>query len=394
MSRKTSGKSGKSNQWSVDNIMKCAHLRLPRFFVLSCLCLAILMSTTHLRLSAADEYPTIQQLMDSGKLDKELADDPPLPESYESYEDEVPNYPSYEDIPTTLPDEDQEPVTVSDTETETQEQAPLPPIEMAKKVVLIGRVPFMNTKAMMAHYQGLISFLRKELGAKDVQIVIGKDYAGVLNALSRGTIDFAWLGPMAYVIGEEKMSLFPLVQAKRRSGATYRGVFITRSDSRILGIEDIKNKVIGFVDPESASGYLYPLYFLHRSKINPHRDCRKVEFLKMHDAVLEAVLNRKIDVGVCLEDTLLAVKDKKILDQLLVLGKTYEVPSDVVACRADCHPTLRDKVQEAFLKTRSLKQTVNLATGLPPVLEFLPVNNTHLNTVRGVLKAIKSVRKP
>ncbi len=251
----------------------------------------------------------------------------------------------------------------------------------------------MNVKNMMVHYQGLIEFLRKEMGAKDVCIVTGKDYSGVINALARGTIDFAWLGPMAYVIGQEKLPLIPLAQAKRRTGATYRGVFITRAGSKILGIEDIKDKVIGFVDPESASGYLYPLYFLQRSKINPHKACRKVEFLKKHDAVLAAVFAGKIDVGVCLEDTLLAIKDRKIRDQILVLGKTYEVPSDVVACRADCNPALRDKFQDALLKTRSLKQAVNPSSGLPPILEFLPLAEANLDPVRGVLNSIKDVRQ-
>lgn len=361
------------------------------FFLSICLSLAALMGVAAPPLFASKENPTINELMASGELEKELADEPPVPAAPDSPApaagDEKP------EPPKALSDEDQAPVAPAPQAEAGQEPVPAQPLDLAQKVVVIGRVPFMNVKSMMAHYQGLIAFLKKEMGVKEVSIVTAKDYAGVQNALARGTIDFAWVGPMAYVIGSEKLSLIPLGQAKRRTGATYRGVFITRKDSGILGIEEIKDKVIGFVDPESASGYLYPLYFLHRSKINPHKDCKKVEFLRKHDAVLAAVLAGKIDVGVCLEDTLVAVKDKKIRDQILVLGKTYEVPSDVVACRADCHPSLRDKFQSALLKTRTLKQTVNPATGLPPILEFLPVEDAHLNPVRGVLNAIKDIRQ-
>ncbi|MFZ2958240.1 MAG: phosphate/phosphite/phosphonate ABC transporter substrate-binding protein [Candidatus Ozemobacteraceae bacterium] len=361
------------------------------FFLITSLCLAVLISVPTPRVYASKEEPTINELMQSGELDKELADERPVPASPDS------SSPATEEEKSSslkaLSEEDQAPVAPPPPTVASQELVPVPNIELAKKVVMIGRVPFMNVKNMMVHYQGLIQFLRKEMGVKDVCIVTGKDYAGVVNALARGTIDFAWLGPMAYVIGNEQLPLVPLAQAKRRSGATYRGVFITRKDSKILGIEDIKDKVIGFVDPESASGYLYPLYFLNASKINPHKYCRKVEFLKKHDDVLIAVFSRKIDVGVCLEDTFLAVKDKKILDQFLVLGKTYEVPSDVVACREDCHPTLRDKFQKALLKTRSLKQTVNPATGLPPILEFVPVDETSLESARGILNAINNVRQ-
>jgi len=357
--------------------------------------LALLLTMMIAPLEASKEYPTINELMESGEITKDLSDEPELP-------------PPPPDFAAPKVDEDGEPIVP--TALTTEEQAPIEPAEptpavasvaltsvpvvpLAQKVVRIGRVPFMNVKRMLAHYQPLIAFLKQEMGVKDVQVVTAKDYSGVQNALARGSIDFAWFGPTAYVIGSEKVPMTPLVQAKRRTGASYRGVFLTRKDSGILGIEDIKGKTIGFVDPESASGYLYPLYFLHQSKLNPHTACRKVEFLQKHDAVLVAVLEKKIDVGVCLEDTFLSVKDPKFRDQLLVLGKTLEVPSDVVACREDCDPILRDAFKKALLKIASLKQAIDPATGQPPILEFLPIDEDNIDKARGVLKAIKSLRR-
>lgn len=265
---------------------------------------------------------------------------------------------------------------------------PQPPIRLAQKVVMLGRVPYMNIKDMMSHAKSLLLYLRKEMGVKDVRLVTAKDYSGVLDALSRGTIDVAWLGPMAYVLGKDKVPMTPLVKTKRRAGSSYRGVFITRKDSGILGIEDIKGKVVGFVDPESASGYLYPLYVLKRSKINPHKDCKKVEFLKKHDAILAAVLEKRIDAGVCLEDTLATLKDKNLAAEIMTLGKTDEVPSDVIACREDCPINLRDKLKDALLKIKS-----ETGSGAPPMNEFLATTDEEFDPVRGVLKEIKDIRQ-
>ncbi len=345
------------------------------------------------RLEASKDAPTINELMASGELEREISDQPDAQPPSDT-EDDDPIIPSGQAAaPEALSDEDQAPVAAAEQSEPTIKLTPVARVPLADKVVMIGRVPFMNTENMMLAYRGLVSFLKQEMGVKDVRIVTAKDYAGVQNALERGSIDFAWLGPMAYAIASKKLPMYPLAQANRRTGTTYRGVFLTRVDSKILGIEDIKGKVIGFVDPESASGYLYPLYFLQRSKINPHQVCEKVVFLGKHDAIIPAVLEGKIDVGVCLEDTLQVVKDKKILDRLLILGKTYEVPSDIVACRKDCDPKLRDAFQRAMLKTRSLKQTVDPTTGLPPVLEFMPVNDADLNPVREVLSAIDDIRQ-
>ncbi|RCK79653.1 MAG: Phosphonate ABC transporter phosphate-binding periplasmic component [Candidatus Ozemobacter sibiricus] len=347
----------------------------------------------------AEDQPTYSELMTRGELDGEVPDDVSYPteqgDAGTSTDFGDPDASEYRD-PTIFPvDDDEAPgVYVPPTGPEPKPAAPPPPIRLAQKVVMIGRPPYMNVKGMLQQVKGLTDYLRKEMGVKNVRMVTAKDYASVLSALERGTIDFAWLGPTAFVLGNEKIPLLAIAQAKRRTGPKYYGVFITRKDSGILGIEDIKGRTIGFVDPESASGYLFPLYYLKRAKINPYTYCRQVVFLQKHDAVLNAVLTRKVDVGVCLDDTIETIKDRRILDQIMVLGKTDQVPSDIVACRADCHPVLRDRLQAALLKTTTLAKTATGTPGLAPIMEFLPVNEADLARVREVIKATRDIKPP
>jgi phosphonate transport system substrate-binding protein len=261
------------------------------------------------------------------------------------------------------------------------------PIRLHQKVVMIGRVPYMNLKDMMNHAKSLMTYLTKEMGVKGARLVTSKSYTGVLESLSRGAIDFAWLGPTAYVNSKEKYRLVPLAKTKRKGGAAYRGVFITRKDSGIQGLEDIKGKTIGFVDPESASGYLYPLYVLKRLNVNPQKVCKKVEFLKRHDIVLAAVLDGRIAAGVCLEETLVKA-DPKLVAQLLILGKTDEVPSDVLVCREDCPPNLRERFQAALVKTSANAETEKPAGDGAAEFAFLPTSDEEFETVRTVLKAV------
>ncbi len=335
----------------------------------------------------AGDPPTLNEMMARGELENEVPDDAPYSTDSDASEYTEPTM-------SPLDDDDAPGVYVPPTGPAPKPATPPPPIRWSQKVVMIGRPPYMNVKGMLLQAKGLTEYLRKEMGVKNVRMVTAKDYASVLNALKRGTIDFAWLGPTAFVLGHEKTPLTAIAQAKRRTGPKYYGVFITRKDSGILGIEDIKGKTIGFVDPESASGYLFPLYYLKRAKINPYTYCRKVEFLQKHDAVLTAVLTRKVDVGVCLDDTIETIKDRRILDQITVLGKTDQVPADLVACREDCHPVLRDKLKDALLKTSALGQTATGAAGLPPIMEFLPVNEADIARVREVIKATRDIKPP
>ncbi|NLI75223.1 MAG: phosphate/phosphite/phosphonate ABC transporter substrate-binding protein [Candidatus Riflebacteria bacterium] len=271
---------------------------------------------------------------------------------------------------------------------------PRPPVDLARKAVMIGRTPYLSLKEMMRQVAPLFAFLKKEMGVPEVRLVTGKDYASVLATLERGNIDFAWVGPMAYVIGREKGNLMPLAMARHLGEASYRGVFIARKDGPVQGLDDIRGRTIGFVDPESASGYLYPLYLLQRVKIDPHKACKKVYFLKKHDAVLQAVLAGKLDAGVCLEATVTGSTDPRVKGQILVLGRTDPVPSDVLVCRQDCPVNLR----EAFLAAL-LKRTATGSAALgdpgdgPPPPTFAPATEADFQSVQAVWNAVRKVAR-
>ncbi|HNX76314.1 MAG TPA: phosphate/phosphite/phosphonate ABC transporter substrate-binding protein [Candidatus Rifleibacterium sp.] len=230
--------------------------------------------------------------------------------------------------------------------------APLPPgpaIDLKTKSIRFGRIPYVSLRELMTKAVPLLSFLKKETGAQEVRLVSNrKDYASVLDALARGNIDFAWVGPTAYLARRDKDKLMPVAKAKFGTRTEYRGVFIALANGKVQGLEDIKGVTVGFVDPESASGYLYPLYLLFRLKINPYKDSR-VAFLHNHDNVVRAVLAGKVDVGACLEATLTSLAPE-LQKKLIVLAKTNDIPSDVIVCRQDCPLNLRESFLKALLK--------------------------------------------
>lgn len=312
------------------------------------------------------------------------ADDPYANTNYQGYTDDDGSWYQTDDEPSPPGSPEAEPTQPAPP----PPVVPQPPVQLDQKTVLIGRPPYLSLAEMMRQVGGLFAYLKKEMGVKEVRLVTGQDYTSVLAALIRGKIDFAWVGPMAYVIGNEKGALMPLAKAQHPGGAAYRGVFITLKNGRVLGLDDIRGKTIGFVDPESASGYLYPLYLLKRLKIDPHKAC-KVLFLKKHDAILGAVLAGKIDVGVCLEATLKTINDPKLLNRILVLGKTDEVPSDVLVCRKDCPVNLREQFLKALLKC-----TVS-GTADPLQQTFAPATDEDFQPVQEVWKAVRSlIRRP
>ncbi|MBF0410919.1 MAG: phosphate/phosphite/phosphonate ABC transporter substrate-binding protein [Candidatus Riflebacteria bacterium] len=269
---------------------------------------------------------------------------------------------------------------------------PRPSIKLEEKTIRIGRIPYRSVKEMMDQAVRLSRFIKKESGVKEVRLVSAKTYSKVLDALVRDNIDFAWISPTAFVSRQKQDKLMAVAKAQFASQTSYRGVFITYANSKVYGVNDVKGRSIAFVDPNSASGYIYPLYVLKRLGINPHKDCSSVKFLESHDKVLQAVIEKKIDLGVCLEQAL-KTKQKAIQEEkIVILGKTDEVPSDVIVCRQDCPENLREKFLEALLKINTMQ--TSLASGtleVFPFPTFLKASDEDYEFVKTVVKAVSSV---
>jgi len=255
------------------------------------------------------------------------------------------------------------------------------PINIAEKTIRVGRIPYLSVKQLMAQAVPLLRSLQKRTGAKEVRLVSSGSYSDIISALARGKIDFAWVGPTAYLKHRDKENLMAVAKAKFGDETAYRGVFIAPAKGKVQGLEDLSGNIIGFVDPESASGYIYPNYLLKTLKIRLSKKTR-VAFLKNHDNVLLAVLKGRIDAGACLEKTVSASKIKDLDKRIIVLAKTEEIPSDVIVCRQDCALNLREKFQEAL-------------TGIKPgelpgsPLTFLAATDDEFAPVEAVMRYLK-----
>lgn len=257
------------------------------------------------------------------------------------------------------------------------------PIDLATKSIRFGRIPYLSMREMMTQAVPLLRFLQKQTGAREVRLVSNRSsYASILDALARGNIDFAWVGPTAYLNRRDQDHLMPVAKAKFGEATAYRGVFIAPAKGKVQGLEDIKGSSIAFVDPESTSGYIYPLYLLKEIGVDPHKHS-KVHFLKNHDNVLRAVLEGKVDSGVCLDEALKKLT-KTQLDSIIILGKTNEIPSDVIVCRQDCPINLREKFLEALLKVKS--------EALPGSPTFLPAYDEEFDSVWAVMQYLESLK--
>ena len=130
-------------------------------------------------------------------------------------------------------------------------------------------VPAENASSVGDRYAAFMDYLTKQLGVP-AKLRVANDYAAVIEGQRAGNIQIAYYGPAsyskAYLTG---VKTEPFVTTRNNDGAIgYYSVIYVKTDSPYKDINDLKGKTIGFVDPNSTSGYNAPRFFLHKIGID------------------------------------------------------------------------------------------------------------------------------
>lgn len=215
----------------------------------------------------------------------------------------------------------------------------------------IGLVPYLSPDRMRASRTSLAAYLAGNLGIP-VELVVGADYDDVGALLRKGEVDLAELSPFAFVRARRHMKLEPLVSAISSGSSTSGGYIVVRDDSPRRTLADLRGARMGFVDPASTSGYLYPLKVFKDQGIDPNTYFSSIEFLGSHDGVLLAVLDGGVDVGATWQGSLGALRFSRNVDPLSfrVIAKMPRTPQDVWCARGDLPIEVSHAVKELLLR--------------------------------------------
>ncbi len=171
----------------------------------------------------------------------------------------------------------------------------------------IGILGGENAQDRMNSFSCLQNYASETLGV-ETKLFAPADYNGVIQGLLGGTIDMAWLGASSYaaVYLQDNDVVEPVLVKQNLDGSIgYHSIGFARADSGITSLEDMQEKVFGFGDPNSTSGYLIPSIEIPE-EINATMESGdyfgEVKFTGGHEQTIVAVFNGDIDGGVTWAD--------------------------------------------------------------------------------------------
>lgn len=211
----------------------------------------------------------------------------------------------------------------------------------------IGMVPDAGaTAASVTEKQPLQAYLSQAIGG-EVELVIPTNYNATVEALGNGSLDIAYLGGLTFVKARERYGAEPLVQ--RGIDRQFHSVFVTRPDTGIGGMEELRGRSFCFGDVNSTSGHLMPRFALRQAGLSDALgDTRNTG---SHPATAQAVAGGACDAG-AMDETVYRqlLEDGQLDESELGVFFTSEPFADYVwAARADLPQEAAQAFADAML---------------------------------------------
>lgn len=248
----------------------------------------------------------------------------------------------------------------------------------AKDEVVIGINPFTAPNDIREMYAPILERVFASIGMK-TRIIISKDYNSLGQNIKDGVLDGAWFSPMAYTLACKVADITPVATPKVNGKDFYNGYIITRKDSGIESIKDLRGKSFGYVDKGSASGFLYAQYSIKQEGLIPEKDLGSIVFAGSHDKVIKGVIDGEFAAGATYNEAFEKAQANGMnVGALNIISKTGNIQKDAIAFSTRLEEEQIERIKKAFVE---FDDFFGLKT---PVTGFVEGKDSNYDLIRAV----------
>ena len=209
----------------------------------------------------------------------------------------------------------------------------------AKKELLFGSVAMDIPAVMHDRLTPLTDYLSKTL-KRPVSLKLSPNMGAAINDTAKGTVDLAYLTPVAYLKAHKKGNAQLIVKTVTKGKASFRLMIVVKEDSPIKTIEQLAGKSFAFGDKRAL---------LQRAAVvgagMPLENLGEYNFIGHYDNIVRAVMSGDFDAGI-LKDTMAYKWESK---GIRILYQTPDLPPYNITASKNVDKKLLKQLQHAFL---------------------------------------------
>lgn len=259
-------------------------------------------------------------------------------------------------------------------------------------------VPSADSQKVLASGEPLAKLLTDATNLQ-FKVSVPTSYTTVIEAMGANQVDVGWLAPFAYVLAHDKNGAQVLLASLRQGSKTYRSQIVARADSGITSLEQLRGKKFAFVDPASASGFLFPNALLASRGIDYKSFFSDTIFAGGHDKVIIAVYNKQVDGGATFGQnvdsgpptdarTLVTGTLADVMNVVKPIAQTDPIPNDTVSVRSGLDPALVKLISDGLLYVQGTPEGQKALKDLYGIDGLGPAADSDYDSIRTAAKAL------
>ena len=255
-----------------------------------------------------------------------------------------------------------------------------------KPVVFVGVVSRYPPTVIYHGYQPIMDYLTQNSPYKFV-LRLNTTYQQTVDELADGRVSAAFLGTYIYMQAYDRHAVTSLLKPLNENGEPLsHAVVITRLESSIHNIEDLRGKRVAFPSQESFSGNWLPLYELKKHNISLS-DLDSVHYFPHHQSVVYHVLKGSFDAGVVKE----RVAKEFLPRGLRIVYTSRPIPGSPIVISKQCANAVATALRDALLRidVRRAEDRAMVADWDPEFqYGFTSASDSDYNALRSILRSV------
>ncbi len=260
---------------------------------------------------------------------------------------------------------------VSACSTAAAEPTPVSPTGDPAKFLTIGDISD-EPKKKIDRFQPLADHLASnlnDLGYDAGRVVIAANVEEMIEMVERGEVDVYFDSPFPALTTQVSTGTELILRRWKDGDAVYSGVVVTRHDSNIQSVDDIRGRVVAAEEPYSTTGFAqqvadlavagYMMQLVDEPDWVIARDVIGIWFSRDEENTIEAVLNGTVDVGF-LSDRDLAELPDELRGQVQIVLTTELLPRQIVSLRKGIDADVRDRISGLLLDLENTADGVRI----------------------------------
>jgi len=221
---------------------------------------------------------------------------------------------------------------------------------LAEETYRLSMLPRYSAEEINQRITPLAEHLSKALKAR-VEPIVASDFAKYEQQVKNGGIDIGLENPLIYanVSAVHEVVAMALGGDADKEGDRFRGIIITRDDSKIVELTDLRGKTISVVGLTSVGGFLSQKLTLQEAGIDIQKEAQVVEALEnKQENVIFAVYQGDADAGFIRESALDIVRNYIPMSKIRVIKRTAWMPNWALSVKRSLPPVVKQTITQAL----------------------------------------------